>query len=146
MIGDIRTGCRWEHFVEGLKKIDIMQGIISERDTVKEVIFTTPDGEAIEVPEGSTLGLVIGPKFDTYAIGIEHEPGSFGMTHGPTRYLGEMLSVSPPDSRAFIFFFGKDGSERKTHKVDASGTYWESIEYNLDDMIIDALAIEVPCP
>lgn len=143
MIGDIRTGCRWEHFVEGVKKIDVLKNVIGDQDTIKEAIFTTPEGETIEVPEGSTLGILIRPKFDTYAIGIEHEPGSYGMTHGPTRYLGEMLSVPPSDSCAFIFLFGKDGSERKTHKVDASGTEWEALENDPDDMLVDPM--ETPC-
>jgi hypothetical protein len=51
-----------------------------------------------------------------------------------------MLEVPPPDSRAVILCFSKDGSERKTHKVDASGTEWEAIAFDPDDLILAAEA------
>ena len=72
------------------------------------------------------LEICVGLKADMYAIGIEHEPGSYGMTNGPVIKLGEMLAVPPPDSRALIFRFGKDGREKKLYKVDPSGTRWEN--------------------
>ena len=137
MSGQIRTTCLWKHLVEGLKKTSLLKGVISERDTIESIVFTTPSGEKIEVPEGSILELCVELKADMYAVGIEHEPGSYGMTNGPVPELGDMLMVPPPDSRAVIFCFGKDGSERKTHKVDASGTKWEAIEmFRPDDMLI----------
>lgn len=37
----------------------------------------------------------VGGHKPVYAIGIEHEPGEFGMTHGPTPDLKEMLAVVP---------------------------------------------------
>jgi hypothetical protein len=70
-----------------------------------------------------------------YAIGIEHSPNEFGMTNGPHFDVGLMLEIPPPDSRAVILCFSKDGSERKTHKVDASGTEWEAIAFDADDFI-----------
>jgi len=112
-----------------------LSGILSERDTVEKIVFTTPEGNKIHVPEGSSLEIHIGQIADMYAIGIEHKPGSFGMTNGPHFDMGLMLAVPPPDGRAVIICFGKDGSEKKTHKVDVSGTEWEAIEYDPDDLI-----------
>jgi hypothetical protein len=143
MSGQIRTTCLWGHLIEGLKKTSLLRGVISERDTIESIVFTTPDGETIEVPEGSKLELCVGLKADMYAIGIEHEPGSFGMTHGPHFDMGLMLEVTPEDSRAVIFCFGKDGSERKTHKVAPCGTEWEAIAYDPDDMMIDPMGLVV---
>jgi hypothetical protein len=131
------TTCLWRHLVEGLKRTDLLKGIISERDTAHSIIFTTPEGEKIEIPEGSKLEIKIGLLDDMYAIGIQVEPGSYGMTHGPCPELGDMLSVPPSDSRQVIFCFGKDGSEKKTHKVAPCGTEWEAIEFDPDDFIED---------
>ena len=143
MSGQIRATCLWRHLIEGLKETDLLKGVISERDTIESIVFTTPSGEKIEVPENSMLELVVRLKADMYAIGIEHAPGSFGMTNGPCPELGDMLIVPPPDSRAVIFCFGKDGSERKTHKVAPCGTEWEAIKFDVDDMLIDPMGIRL---
>ncbi len=134
------TNCSWKQLVEGLRRTDLLKGIITERDTAHSILFHTPEGEKIEIPEGSHLEIRIGLVSDMYAIGIEHEPGSYGMTHGPHPELGEMLAVPPSDSRCVIFCFRKDGTETKTHKVDASGTEWEAIEFDPDDLILAAEA------
>ncbi len=144
MSGQIRTTCLWRHLIECLKKTKLLRGVISERDTIESIVFTTPDGETIVVPEGSKLELCVELKADMYAIGIEHEPGSFGMTNGPVPELADMLVVPPPDSRAVIFCFGRDGGEKKTHKVAPCGTEWRAIEFDADDMLVDPL--ELPCP
>lgn len=47
-----------------------------------------------DLAEGRRL-IVIGGHRPVYAIGIEIEPGEFGMMHGPTPDLKEMLSVVP---------------------------------------------------
>ena len=132
----IKTDCTWGHFVSGLRRAPCLRGVLSDRDTVTEINFTTSEGEVIVVPEGSKVELTIGQISDMYAIGVEHKPGEFGMTHGPHFDLGTMLVVSPESLNAVIFCFGKDGSERKTHKVDTFGQ-WEAIEYDPDDFIED---------
>jgi hypothetical protein len=135
MSEQIKIDCTWSHLVAGFRRAPCLKGAISERDTVTEITFSTPDGETIVIPEGSKVELTVEQIADMYAIGIEHSPNEFGMTNGPHFDVGLMLEVPPPDSRAVILCFSKDGSERKTHKVDASGTEWEAIAFDADDFI-----------
>lgn len=135
----MRITCTWDQMVYGFKQLEMLKGVITDINTIRQITFETPDGQTIHIPQDSILELEIGQFADLFAVGIEHAPGSFGMTNGPCLELGEMLQVPPPDSRAVIICFDPDGKETITHRVDASGTEWEAIEFDVDDMIIDTL-------
>lgn len=128
------THAHWKHLEEGLRRTDLLSGIIHPRDGVMKITFTTPSGETIEVPADSKLEIEFGQKEDLYAIGIEHRPGEFGMTHGPVPKIEDMLAISPPDPKAKIICFLKHNiGEKKTHFVNREGE-WEEILYDPDEM------------
>lgn len=60
----------------------------------------------------------IGGFTPVYAVGIEHEPGSYGMTHGPTPDLKEMLSVIPfgEDTEKYCLFRFEGEKQILTHR------------------------------
>ncbi len=59
-------------------------------------------------------------KMVMYTIGHEFEnsPGSYGMSHGPTSDLSQMLAVVLADvsERSYIFRFFPDGTEDKIYE------------------------------
>lgn len=52
---------------------------------------------------------------EMWAIGIEHGPGEFGMTHGPMAHIAWMLDITGQENSCIIHFFG-DGTEEITHR------------------------------
>ena len=53
------------------------------------------------------------PRKVAYGIGIEHVPGSFGMTHGPFSREADALDIVPADD-AVLIRFNSDG----THDIE----------------------------
>ncbi len=131
---EIKTHISWGHLATALQGMDELQGTISTTRALLGIQFTTPEGKSIDVPEGSSLRLHTGQNRDFYAIGLLHGSEKYGMTHGPTPELGDMLAVEPFDSRAKIICFGKDGVQRVTHEVDPSGTEWDAVAYDDTDL------------
>ena len=135
------TTAYWEHLVEGLRKTGLLSGIISQREAVRKIIFTLPSGEKIEIPENSRLEIYFEQSSDLYAVGIEHTPGSFGMTHGPVPNLGAMLEVTPSDLQAKILCFPQDGGEERiTHRASLPAGIntileWEAVVIDTDELL-----------
>jgi hypothetical protein len=59
-----------------------------------------------------------------YAIGIEHEPNSFGMTHGPHTDIKEMLEVCPTDRKSVIIRFNLDGTDDLLYRWNETNETW----------------------
>jgi hypothetical protein len=59
-----------------------------------------------------------------YAIGIEHKPNSFGMTHGPHTDIKEMLEVCPTDNKSVILRFNLDGTDDILYRWNETNQIW----------------------
>lgn len=126
------TTLHWSDLDKGFRQ-GVLAGILHEGEHIHKLVFVTPEGAKIEVPLGSEIELHIDLDTEIYAVGIEHRPGEFGMTHGPNPNLGAMLEVYPPDPKAKIICFAKDGSEERiTHRArylpKRDGLEWVAVE------------------
>ena len=85
-------------------------------------------------------------KFDLYAIGYEYETrGKFGLTHGPTANLGELLEIAPPSDRSKIIYFPKEGTDDiVAYKVDVAGVEWEAIEFGSEGLLVESVDTHNP--
>lgn len=100
--------------------------------------LTLEDGEPILMPN-LREDRPLGPAHplegqEVWAIGIEHKPGEFGMTHGPFRTLHEATTTYPwndphgiSDLSRIIHFFG-DGREEVTHRWVAVDGAWLQLD------------------
>jgi hypothetical protein len=63
-----------------------------------------------------------------YAVGIEVTPGEYGMMHGPTPNLQEMLSVIPvgPHNEKFCLFRFENHEPVLTHRWSIQKDGWEA--------------------
>jgi hypothetical protein len=77
-----------------------------------------------------------------YAIGIEHKPNSFGMTHGPHSDIKEMLEVCPEPKSALIRF-NLDGTEDVLYRWDETNETWVKNDLSLQPPSVQILNSEI---
>ena len=126
MTGIMHINCLWGHLVHGLSRTGLAKGIISQRETIQKIVFTTPEGVVIEVPENSRLEIHVGPAADVYAVAVEYSPTEFGMTHGPYLDVEMALKVVPHDQQAVILRFPREGNESILYRANEFGDGWNA--------------------
>lgn len=63
----------------------------------------------------------------TYAIGIQQAPGSFGMTHGPTPDLSEMLHTIGEKQACIIEFYSDSDESKVIYRWDDDEVVWMKV-------------------
>ncbi len=75
----------------------------------------------------------IAETITTYAIGIEHKPNEFGMTHGPTTNLQEMLDVMGEENACIIEFLPT--MDRRDEPINNIIYRWKDLHWEQEGVL-----------